>query len=86
MMVSGANVLVFDEPTNHLDLESITAVNNSLINFKGVVLLASHDHEIMQTVANKIIEITEDGCICREGTYEEYLDYRRERGMKSFIE
>ncbi len=86
MMLFGSNVLLLDRPTNHLDLESITAVNNGLRDFKGVVIFASHDHEIMQTVANKIIEITPDGCICREGTYEEYLDYRREHGMKSFIE
>ena len=86
MMLFGSNVLLLDRPTNHLDLESITAVNNGLRDFKGVVLLASHDHEIMETVANKIIEITPEGCICREGTYDEYLDYRRERGMKSFIE
>jgi len=86
MMLFGSNVLLLDRPTNHLDLESITAVNNGLRDFKGVVIFASHDHEIVQTVANKIIEITPEGCICREGTYEEYLDYRREHGMKSFVE
>ena len=86
MMLFGSNVLLLDRPTNHLDLESITAVNNGLRDFKGVVIFASHDHEIVQTVANKIIEITPDGCICREGTYEEFLDYRREHGMKSFVE
>ena len=67
-------------------LQSITAVNNGLRDFKGVVIFASHDHEIVQTVANRIIEITPDGCIDRQGTYEEFLDWRRERGMKSFIE
>ena len=86
MMLFGSNVLILDRPTNHLDLESITAVNNALSDFKGVVIFASHDHEIIQTVANRIIEITEDGCIDRQGTYEEYLEWRRERGMKSFIE
>ena len=86
MMLFGSNCLILDRPTNHLDLESITAVNNGLRDFKGVVIFASHDHEIMQTVANRIIEITEDGCIDRAGTYEEYLEWRRERGMKSFIE
>ena len=76
MMLFGSNVLVLDRPTNHLDLESITAVNNGLVSFKGVILLASHDHEIMQTVADRIIEITPDGCIDRQGTYEEYLDFK----------
>lgn len=86
MMLFGSNVIILDRPTNHLDLESITAVNNGLRDFKGVVLFASHDHEIMETVANRIIEITPDGCIDRQGTYEEYLEFRRSRGMKSFVE
>lgn len=86
MMLFGSNCIMLDRPTNHLDLESITAVNNALRDFKGVVILASHDHEIMQTVSNRIIEITEDGCIDRAGTYEEFLEFRRERGMKSFIQ
>lgn len=79
MMLFGSNVLILDRPTNHLDLESITAVNNSLINFKGVVMLASHDHEILQTTANRIIEITPDGCIDRQGTYEEYLEFKKQK-------
>ncbi len=79
MMLYGSNVLVLDRPTNHLDLESITAVNNGLVNFKGVVLLASHDHEILQTVADRIIEITPEGCIDRQGTYEEYLDFKKNK-------
>lgn len=86
MMLFGSNVLILDRPTNHLDLESITAVNNGLCDFKGVVIFASHDHEIMQTVANRIIEITSEGCIDRMGTYDEFLEFRRERGMKSFVE
>lgn len=86
MMLFGSNVIILDRPTNHLDLESITAVNNGLRDFKGVVLFASHDHEIMETVANRIIEITPDGCIDRQGTYEEFLEFRRSRGMKSFVE
>ena len=86
MMLFGSNVLILDRPTNHLDLESITAVNNGLSEFKGVVIFATHDHEIAQTVANRVIEITPDGCLDRMGTYEEFLDFRRERGMKSFIE
>ncbi len=77
MMLFGSNVLVLDQPTNHLDLESITAVNNGLESFKGVILFASHDHEIMQTVANRIIEITPDGCIDRQGTYEEFLEFKK---------
>lgn len=74
MMLFGSNVLVLDQPTNHLDLESITAVNNGLSNFKGNVLFTSHDHEFIQTVANRIIEITEDGVIDRMCTYDEYLE------------
>jgi len=79
MMLFGSNVLLLDQPTNHLDLESITAVNNALTDFKGVVIFTTHDHEIMQTAANRIIEITEDGCIDRPGTYEEYLDWKKDR-------
>ena len=86
MMLFGSNVIMLDRPTNHLDLESITAVNNGMRDFKGVVIFASHDHEIVQTVANRVIELTPDGCIDRPGTYEEFLDFRREKGMKSFIE
>lgn len=74
MMLSGANVLIFDEPTNHLDLESITALNNGLINFKGTILFVSHDHQFIQTVANRIIEITPNGLIDRQMTYDEYLE------------
>ena len=74
MMLSGANVLILDEPTNHLDLESITALNNGLINYKGTILFSSHDHEFVQTVANRIIEITPKGIIDRQMTYDEYLE------------
>ena len=76
MMLYHSNVLLLDRPTNHLDLESITAVNNGLTAFKGVVILSSH--EILQTVANRIIEITPDGCLDRQGTYEEFLDWKKE--------
>lgn len=74
MMLSGANVLLLDEPTNHLDLESITALNNGLINFKGTVLFVSHDHQFVQTIANRIIELTPKGIIDKEMTYDEYLE------------
>ena len=74
MMLSGANVLILDEPTNHLDLESITALNNGLINYKGTLLFASHDHQFVQTIANRIIEITPKGVIDRQMSYDEYLE------------
>ncbi|MHB1484725.1 MAG: ABC-F family ATP-binding cassette domain-containing protein [Saccharofermentanales bacterium] len=76
MMLSGANTLILDEPTNHLDLEAITALNNGLMNFKGTVLFVSHDHQLVQTIANRIIEITPDGLIDRQITYDEYLEER----------
>lgn len=75
MMLYGSNVLVLDQPTNHLDLESITAVNEGLMNFKGNVLFASHDHEFIQTIANRIIEFKADGTMVdRLGTYDEYIE------------
>jgi ATPase subunit of ABC transporter with duplicated ATPase domains len=74
MMLSGANVLLLDEPTNHLDLEAITSLNNGLINFKGTVLFVSHDHQFIQTVANRIIEITPYGIIDKVMTFDEYVD------------
>ena len=73
MMLLRANVLLLDEPTNHLDLESITAFNNSLKNFKGTVLLTTHDHEFVQTVANRIIEITPKGTIDRYLSFDEFM-------------
>ena len=73
MMLLRANVLMLDEPTNHLDLESITAFNNSLTNFKGTVLLTTHDHEFVQTVANRIIEITPKGAIDRYLSFDDYM-------------
>ncbi|MBT2684051.1 ATP-binding cassette domain-containing protein [Bacillus sp. ISL-37] len=74
MMLSGANVLLLDEPTNHLDLESITALNNGMINFKGSMIFSSHDHQFVQTVANRIMEITPSGLIDKQMTYDEYLE------------
>ena len=73
MMLSGANFLVFDQPTNHLDLESIAALNNGMEAFKHNILFACHDHQLTQTVANRIIELTDDGMIDRRCTYDEYM-------------
>jgi len=77
MMLSGANVLLLDEPTNHLDLESIQALNNGLINFKGAMIFTSHDHQFVQTIANRIIDIQQDGTIIdKQTTYDEYLEMK----------
>ena len=73
MMLSGANFLIFDEPTNHLDMESITALNEGMKKFKGNILFTSHDHQLTQTVANRIIDLKADGMVDREVTYNEYL-------------
>ncbi|MGG3496633.1 ATP-binding cassette domain-containing protein [Peribacillus simplex] len=73
-MLSGSNVLMLDEPTNHLDLESITALNNGLISFKGSMIFSSHDHQFIQTVANRIIELTPKGTIDKQISYDEYLE------------
>ena len=74
MMISGANILILDEPTNHLDMESITALNNGLIKFPGVILFTSHDHQFVQTTANRIMEILPNGTmIDKITTYDEYL-------------
>lgn len=77
MMLFGSNMLMLDQPTDHLDLESITAVNNALSAFRGNVIFSSHDYEIMNTVANRIIELTEDGFVDFRGTYEEYLEQKK---------
>jgi ATPase subunit of ABC transporter with duplicated ATPase domains len=74
MMLSGSNVLILDEPTNHLDLESITSLNNGLINFQEVVLFSSHDHQFIDTIANRIIEITPNGIIDRYMRFDEYIE------------
>lgn len=73
MMLSEANFLIFDEPTNHLDMEAITALNEGMKKFPGNMMFTSHDHELTQTVANRIFEITKDGMIDKEQTYDEYL-------------
>ncbi|WP_074034112.1 MULTISPECIES: ATP-binding cassette domain-containing protein [unclassified Exiguobacterium] len=74
MMLSNSNVLVLDDPTNHLDLESITALNNGLESFKGVLLFSSHDHQLISTIATRIIEVTPNGIVDKEATYDEYLE------------
>ena len=80
MMLSGANVVLLDQPTNHLDMESIQAVDKGLMAFPGNELLASHDHEMLQTTCNRVIEFQPDGTILdRPGTYDEYLDWKRSR-------
>ncbi|MCM3615969.1 ATP-binding cassette domain-containing protein [Sutcliffiella horikoshii] len=74
MMLSGSNILLLDDPTNHLDLESITALNNGLTNFKGSMIFTSHDHQFIETIANRIIEITPKGLVDKQMTYDEYLE------------
>lgn len=82
MMLLRANVLMLDEPTNHLDLESITAFNNSLKNFKGTVLFTTHDHEFAQTVGNRVVELTPTGVIDRYMTFDEYLEDSKIQEMR----
>ncbi|WP_227395391.1 ABC-F family ATP-binding cassette domain-containing protein [Jeotgalibacillus aurantiacus] len=79
MMLKKANVLLLDEPTNHLDLESITALNNGLINFKGAMIFTSHDHQFVQTIANRIIDITDGKIMDKQLTYDEFLEWNKER-------
>ena len=74
MMLSGANFIIMDEPTNHLDMESITALNEGMSRFKGNMIFTSHDHQLTQTVANRIIDIKEDKVVDREISYNEYLE------------
>ena len=83
MMMIRANVLMLDEPTNHLDLESITAFNNSLKNFKGSVLFTTHDHEFAQTVGNRIVELTPKGVIDRYMTFDEYLEDEKIKELRA---
>ena len=83
MMMMRANVLMLDEPTNHLDLESITAFNNSLKNFKGTVLITTHDHEFSQTLANRVVELTPNGVIDRYTTFDEYMQDSKIKELRS---
>ncbi|MEO4055210.1 ATP-binding cassette domain-containing protein [Solibacillus sp. CAU 1738] len=83
MMLSNSNVLILDEPTNHLDLESIQALNEGLIRFKGAMLFTSHDHQFIQTIANRVIEIREDGSILdKQLTYDEFLEWKDKEKIK----
>ena len=82
MMLQSPNVILLDQPTNHLDLESIQSFNEQCTDYKGIVLLTSHDHTFMQTVANRIIELTPKGIIDRLMTFDEYLDDERVKGLK----
>ncbi len=79
MMLKGSNVLILDQPTNHLDLEAITALNNGLIDFGGNLLFTSHDHQFVDSIANRIIELTEDGMIDRSMTFDDYLSWKKEK-------
>jgi ATPase subunit of ABC transporter with duplicated ATPase domains len=83
MMLTDANVLVLDGPTNHLDLESITSLNQSLTEFSGSLFLHTHDHQLLQTTANRIIELTPRGIIDRLMTFDEYLNDDRVKAMRA---
>jgi ATPase subunit of ABC transporter with duplicated ATPase domains len=82
MMLQDPNVVILDEPTNHLDLESIQAFNESMSNFKGIVLLTSHDHTFLQTVANRVIELTPKGIIDRLMSFDEFLADARVKALR----
>ncbi len=82
MMLQNPNVLILDEPTNHLDLESIISFNDNMIAYSGIVLLTTHDHQFMQTVCNRIIELTPKGMIDKLMTYDEYLADERVKATR----
>lgn len=81
MMLKGANVLLLDQPTNHLDLEAITALNNGLIDFSGNILFTSHDHQFVDSIANRIIEITPEGMVDKNMTFDEYMTWKKEKSI-----
>jgi len=83
MMLQNANCMILDTPTNHLDLESIQAFNNTLTNFKGIILMSSHDHEFIQTVANRIIELTPNGIIDKRMEYDDYITDEKIQARKA---
>jgi ATPase subunit of ABC transporter with duplicated ATPase domains len=84
MMIAEANVMIFDEPTNHLDLESIAALNNGLIRYPETVLFTSHDHQFVQTVADRIIEISGNKYVDRKGSYDEFLSVFDEEQLRKY--
>ncbi len=86
LMISGANILILDEPTNHLDMESITALNEALKDFSGAMLFTSQDHQFVQTTANRIMEITKNGLIDKECTYDEYLENNADARKRQIVE
>jgi ATPase subunit of ABC transporter with duplicated ATPase domains len=81
MMLTAGNVLLMDEPTNHLDLEAITALNKGMIQYKGVILFTSHDHELLATTANRIIYLTENAVYDKRMTYDEFIDWAEKEGV-----
>ena len=83
MMMLKGNVLMLDEPTNHLDLESITALNNGMKDFKGTILFTTRDHELAQTVADRILEITPSGLIDREMEFDDYMNDARVKALRA---
>jgi ATPase subunit of ABC transporter with duplicated ATPase domains len=83
MMMQKGNVLLFDEPTNHLDLESITALNNGMKDFRGTILFTTRDHELANTVADRVMELTPNGLIDRETNFDEYLSNDRIKAMRA---
>ena len=85
MMLCNANCLILDTPTNHLDLESIQAFNNNLVTYKGNILFASHDHEFIQTTANRIIELGPKGCIDKMMEYDDYISDEKIAALREFI-
>jgi ATPase subunit of ABC transporter with duplicated ATPase domains len=85
MMLRGGNFIMLDEPTNHLDLESIQAFNNALISFPGTVIFTCHDHHFTQTVANRIVEITPNGCLDKLMTFDEYIISAKVKEQKQLL-
>lgn len=83
MMMGHANVLMLDQPTNHLDMESIQALSNGLAAFRGNILFSSHDHQFIDEIANRVIELPlgRPGCLDRAGSFEEFLAWKKERGL-----